>query len=94
MVRVGREIAGSLSIRYVSSTVTTAAADLLGTTTTLWLRGEDQDFHAVHRSTDPHGAPAPSTLVAAGRRAHRGHRRDARSPPAPGAPTRSSSPAP
>ncbi|QWZ07666.1 diguanylate cyclase [Nocardioides panacis] len=63
VVRVGREIAGSLSIRYVSSTVTTAAAELLGTTTTLWLRGEDQGFHAVHRSTDAHGAPAPSTLV-------------------------------
>lgn len=63
VVRVGREIAGSLSIRYVSSTVTTAAADLLGTATTLWVRGEDQEFHAAHRSCDPHGVVAPATLV-------------------------------
>ncbi len=62
VVRVGREIAGSLSIRYVSSTVTTAAADLLGTSTTLWVRGEDQEFHASHRSCDPHGAVAPANL--------------------------------
>ncbi len=63
VVRVGREIAGSLSIRYVSSTVTTAAAELLGTSTTLWLRGENQDFQVAHRSSDPHGAVAPLSLV-------------------------------
>ena len=63
VVRVGREIAGSLSIRYVSSTVTTAAAELLGTPTTLWLRGGEHDFQATHRSTDPHGAAAPGSLT-------------------------------
>ncbi|MEO5710353.1 MAG: diguanylate cyclase [Nocardioidaceae bacterium] len=63
VVRVGREIAGSLSIRYVSSTVTTAAAELLGTSTTLWLRGDNQEFQAAHRSSDPHGVVAPATLV-------------------------------
>ena len=63
VVRVGREIAGSLSIRYVSSTVTTAAADLLGTSTTLWLRGGEQGFHATHRSSDPHGVAAPASLT-------------------------------
>ena len=63
VVRVGREIAGSLSIRYVSSTVTTAAADLLGTSTTLWLRGGEQGFHAIHRSSDPHGVAAPASLT-------------------------------
>jgi diguanylate cyclase (GGDEF)-like protein len=63
VVRVGREIAGSLSIRYVSSTVTTAAAELLGTSTTLWLRGGEQGFHATHRSSDPHGVAAPVSLT-------------------------------
>ncbi len=63
IVRVGREIAGSLSIRYVSSTVTTAAAELLGTSTTLWVRGENQEFQATHRSADAHGAAAPTALT-------------------------------
>jgi diguanylate cyclase (GGDEF)-like protein len=62
VVRVGREIAGSLSIRYVSGTVTTAAAELLGTSATLWLRGGDHEFHLTHRSTDPHGADAPPSM--------------------------------
>ena len=63
VVRVGREIAGSLSIRYVSGTVTTAAAELLGTSTTLWLRGGDHEFQVTHRSTDPHGADAPPSMA-------------------------------
>ena len=63
VVRVGREIAGSLSVRYVSSTVASAAADLLGGPTTLWVRGEDQSFHAVARSEDPHGSVPPEDLV-------------------------------
>jgi diguanylate cyclase (GGDEF)-like protein len=63
VVRVGREIAGSLSIRYVSSTVTGAAAKLLGTGTTLWLRGGDDEFHVTHRSSDPHGADAPPSMT-------------------------------
>ena len=62
VVRVGREIAGSLSVRYVSSTVTTAAADLLGAATTLWVRGDGQEFQASHRSSDAHGVLAPVTL--------------------------------
>jgi diguanylate cyclase (GGDEF)-like protein len=63
VVRVGREIAGSLSIRYVSSTVTSAAAELLGTSTTLWVRGENQEFQVSHRSSDPHGSVAPTALT-------------------------------
>ncbi len=63
VVRVGREIAGSLSIRYVSSTVTSAAAELLGTSATLWVRDDQQEFHAAHRSSDPHGTIAPVTLT-------------------------------
>jgi diguanylate cyclase (GGDEF)-like protein len=62
VVRVGREIAGSLSIRYVSATVTTAAADLLGTPTALWVRGDDGELHLGQRSTDVHGdEPAAAT---------------------------------
>ncbi|NUR09878.1 MAG: diguanylate cyclase [Nocardioidaceae bacterium] len=63
VVSVGREIAGSLSVRYVSATVTSAAADLLGERTTLWVRDDNQEFRATHRSEDPHGTPAPVHLV-------------------------------
>jgi len=63
IVRVGREIAGSLSIRYVSGTVTTAAAELLGAPTTLWLRGDNQGFQVMHRSVDPHGTMPPVSLT-------------------------------
>jgi diguanylate cyclase (GGDEF)-like protein len=63
VVSVGREIAGSLSVRYVSSTVTSAAAELLRAPTILWVRGDNQQFQATHRSTDPHGTPAPAHLV-------------------------------
>jgi diguanylate cyclase (GGDEF)-like protein len=63
VVRVGREIAGSLSIRYVSSTVTTAAAELLGTPTTLWVRGDQEEFRVSHRSADAHGTLPPATLT-------------------------------
>jgi diguanylate cyclase (GGDEF)-like protein len=59
VVRVGREIAGSLSVRYVSGTVTSAAADLLGAPAVLWVRGEAGVFQATHRSQDPHGTPPP-----------------------------------
>lgn len=64
VVRVGREIAGSLSVRYVSATVTNAAAELLGAPATLWVRGEDQEFRATSRSQDPHGVEPPAELVA------------------------------
>jgi diguanylate cyclase (GGDEF)-like protein len=60
VVRVGREIAGSLSVRYVSSTVTSAAADLVNAPTMLWIRGGNQDFQPAHRSIDPHGATPPA----------------------------------
>jgi diguanylate cyclase (GGDEF)-like protein len=60
---VSREVAGSLSVRYVASTVTTAAADLVGAPTVLWLRDEDQEFRAVHRTVDAHGAMPPSHLT-------------------------------
>ena len=63
IVRVGREIAGSLSVRYVSQSVTSAAADLLGAPTTLWVRGDDQQFHATSRSDDPHGVVPPLELT-------------------------------
>ena len=64
VVRVGREISGSLSVRYVAGSVTTAAAELLSASAILWVRGEDQSFHVVHRSQDPHGATPPIHLVA------------------------------
>ena len=63
VVRVGREISGSLNVRYVSSAVTSSAAELLGTPVTLWVRGEDRDFHAASRSEDPHGSEPPAGLV-------------------------------
>jgi diguanylate cyclase (GGDEF)-like protein len=63
VVRVGREIAGSLSIRYVSSTVTSAAAELVGASTMLWIRDQNQEFQAAYRSADPHGATPPATLT-------------------------------
>jgi diguanylate cyclase (GGDEF)-like protein len=62
VVSVGREIAGSLSVRYVSSTVASAASELLGTRTTLWVRGDHHQFVATHRSQDPHGALPPGEL--------------------------------
>lgn len=64
VISVGREIAGSLSVRYVSASVTTAAANLLSTSTVLWLRGEDQQFQAVSRSEDAHGVAPPADLLA------------------------------
>ena len=63
VVRVAREIAGSLSVRYVSATVTGAATDLLGAPTLLWVRGEDQAFHVTSRSEDPRGVVPPQELV-------------------------------
>jgi len=66
VVRVGREVAGSLSVPYVSATVTTAAAELLNASAVLWLRGEQQTFEAVHRSRDPHGVNPPADPVPPG----------------------------
>jgi len=64
VIRVARETSGSLSIRYVSETVASAAAELLGVPTTLWIRGEDGAFRAARRSQDPHGT-VPSADIAA-----------------------------
>ncbi len=64
VVRVGREISGSLNVGYVSQAVTSSAADLLLKPTTLWVRGEDGHFHASSRSQDAHGAWPPDDLVA------------------------------
>lgn len=64
VVRVGREISGSLSVRYVSASVTHAAGELLGAPATLWVRGGDQVFHATSRSQDPHGVEPPAELPA------------------------------
>ncbi|MDF2967541.1 MAG: diguanylate cyclase [Nocardioidaceae bacterium] len=64
VVRVGREISASLSTRYVSESVTAAAADLLGAPATLWVRDDTGIFRATRRSDDPRGAVPPSTLVA------------------------------
>ena len=62
VTRVGREISGSLSVRYVASTVTSAASDLTGGPTALWIRSEDRTFRAVSRSDDPHGVTPPAEL--------------------------------
>ncbi|MBA2638515.1 MAG: diguanylate cyclase [Nocardioidaceae bacterium] len=64
VIKVAQETSGSLSIRDVSETITSAAASLLGVATTLWVRGEDSQFHATRRSQDPHGAIPPPELVA------------------------------
>ncbi|NMM17712.1 MAG: GGDEF domain-containing protein [Cellulomonas sp.] len=55
VVRVAREISGSLSVRYVSEAVTTAAAEMLGSPTVLWVRDEEGRFHAASQSDQPHG---------------------------------------
>lgn len=64
VIRVARETSGSLSIRYVSETVTSAAAELLGVPTTLWIRGDDGAFRAARRSQDPHGNVPPADIAA------------------------------
>jgi diguanylate cyclase (GGDEF)-like protein len=39
-----------------------AAAELLGVPTVLWVRDDNREFRATHRSADPHGTPLPSHL--------------------------------
>ena len=63
VVRVAREVSGSLSVRYVSETVASAAADLLDAPVTLWVRAEDGPLFAARRSADPHGNVPPSDLA-------------------------------
>jgi diguanylate cyclase (GGDEF)-like protein len=64
VARVAREASVSLSARYVSETVASAASDLLGTETTLWVRNDDGQFLATRHSGDAHGVVPASTLVA------------------------------
>ncbi|MGV8973369.1 MAG: diguanylate cyclase [Rhodoglobus sp.] len=64
VVRVAREVSGSLSIRYVSEAVADAAAELLGAPVTLWVRTAEGGFTAARRSQDPHGRTPPSDLNA------------------------------
>jgi diguanylate cyclase (GGDEF)-like protein len=64
VVKVSRETSASLSAHYVSETVTSSAAELLGAPTTLWVRGDDGEFLAIRRSVDAHGVIPPSTLTA------------------------------
>ena len=63
VVRVAREVSGSLSVRYVSETVGSAAADLLDAPVTLWVRTEDGPLLASRRSADPHGNVPPLDLA-------------------------------
>jgi diguanylate cyclase (GGDEF)-like protein len=56
VVRVAREVSGSLSVRYVSETVASAASGLVGAPVTLWVRTEDGDLVAASSSSDPHGS--------------------------------------
>ncbi len=87
VVRVARETSASLSARYVSETVAAAAAELLGTTTTLWVRSDEGLFLATRRSGDPHGTvpastrTAPAMVVNAAADARPGHDGDSRAYP-------------
>ena len=62
VVRVAREVSGSLSVRYVAESVAAAATELLQAPTTLWVRGDSGVFHALRRSSDAHGLVPPVTL--------------------------------
>lgn len=54
---VAREIAGSLSVRYVAATVAEAAADIVPCErAVIWLTSDGTDFLAVHDSSLEHGA--------------------------------------
>jgi diguanylate cyclase (GGDEF)-like protein len=64
VVSVGREIAGSLSERYVAESVTSAAADLLQAPAVLWGRDVAGDLVVTRRSADPHSALPPHDVPA------------------------------
>jgi diguanylate cyclase (GGDEF)-like protein len=56
ILTVAREIAGSLSVRYVAATVATAAADIAPCERALiWLTSDGTDFVAVHDTSLDHG---------------------------------------
>jgi diguanylate cyclase (GGDEF)-like protein len=57
LVRVGREIAGSLSVRYVAGTVVDAASDLLQAGTRLWVPDPEQVFRVVDPRPDGYVSP-------------------------------------
>jgi diguanylate cyclase (GGDEF)-like protein len=63
VVRVGREITGSLSVRYVADTVTTAAAELAAAPITLWGRNDDHALVVIRRSCDPRDAAPPTDVT-------------------------------
>ncbi len=63
VVRVAREVSGSLSVREVSLSVTEAAADLLDAPTNLWVRGADQQFTITAHSNEELGEPPGTTIV-------------------------------
>jgi diguanylate cyclase (GGDEF)-like protein len=60
IVNVGREISGSLSLRYVAEAVSTAALSISGFgTARMWLIDEDrQELNAVHDTNVDHGQSA------------------------------------
>lgn len=62
VVRVAREVSGSLSVRYVAEAVADAAAHLLSAPTTLWVIGDDGALRALRCSSDPHGQRPPPDL--------------------------------
>jgi len=64
VVRVARELSGSLSTRYVAEAVASAAAELLAAPTTLWVRSDDGSLRIASRSDDAHGRVPPSDLEA------------------------------
>jgi len=59
---VAHEVSRSLSLRYASEAVTSAAAELLGAPTALWARSEDGPLRVACRSDDPHGRVPPADL--------------------------------
>ncbi|MBX9244889.1 GGDEF domain-containing protein, partial [Actinotalea ferrariae] len=62
VVRIAREVSGSVSVRYVAEAVSSAAADLLRAPVTLWVRTDDGELRAARRSDDPHGVVPPSDV--------------------------------
>ena len=59
---MAHEVSRSLSLRYASEAVTSAATELLGAPTALWARSEDGPLRVACRSDDPHGRVPPADL--------------------------------
>ena len=62
VITVARETSGSLSVGHVGESVTQAAAELLGTPTTLWARDDEGVLRTVTSSADPDGALSAADL--------------------------------